>query len=95
MKISSLSLHFFLTNYGKALSITDEYEKAAKISQKATKFYPNAIVYKALGNSYKATGQNKNAEADYLHAWYLNPSHFPQIPAGKTLPRNRSMRKGG
>ncbi|MFW6272388.1 MAG: tetratricopeptide repeat protein, partial [bacterium] len=42
----------------------------------AAKYFPNTVVYTALGDSYKATGQYKNAEEVYSHAWYMNPSRF-------------------
>jgi O-antigen polymerase len=66
----------FLTNYGKALSMAGEHDKAIKILQEAARYFPNAVVYTALGDSYKATGQNTKAESAYLHAWYMNPSRF-------------------
>jgi O-antigen polymerase len=66
----------FLTNYGKALSMTGEHFKAIKILQQATGRYPNTVVYTALGDSYKALGETDKAEQAYLHAWYMNPSRF-------------------
>jgi O-antigen ligase len=66
----------FLTNYGKALSMAGEHENAVKILHEAAKYYPNTVVYTALGDSFKATHQNKNAETAYQHAWHMNPSRF-------------------
>jgi O-antigen polymerase len=66
----------FLTNYGKALSMAGEHFKAIEILQQATGRYPNTVVYTALGDSYKATGETDKAEQAYLHAWYMNPSRF-------------------
>ncbi len=66
----------FLTNYGKALSMAGEHSKAIAILQQATGRYPNTVVYTALGDSYKATGETGKAEQAYLHAWYMNPSRF-------------------
>ncbi len=66
----------FLTNYGKALSIAKEYGKAIETLKQAAKYYSNTVVYTALGDSYKATGQFKNAEEAYTHAWYMNPGRF-------------------
>jgi tetratricopeptide (TPR) repeat protein len=66
----------FLTNYGKALSMVGEHEKAVKVLLQAARYYPNTVVSTALGDSYKATGQNKNAETAYQHGWYMNPSRF-------------------
>ena len=66
----------FLTNYGKALSMAGKHEEAIKVLQEAAKYYPNTVVYTALGDSYKATGKSKKAETAYLHAWHMNPARF-------------------
>jgi len=66
----------FLTNYGKALSMAGKHEGAITTLKKAAKYYPNTVVYTALGDSYKATGKSKKAEAAYLHAWHMNPARF-------------------
>jgi tetratricopeptide (TPR) repeat protein len=66
----------FLMNYGKALSITQKHDQAVTILQQAAKYYPNIVVYCALGDSYKALGKPVEAEQAYLHAWYMNPSRF-------------------
>lgn len=66
----------FLTNYGKALSMAEEHEKAIELLQQAAKNYPNTVVYTTLGNSYQKTGQVTKAEQAYLHAWHMNPSRF-------------------
>jgi tetratricopeptide (TPR) repeat protein len=66
----------FLTNYGKALSMAGKHQKAIEVLQQAITYYPNTIVYTALGDSYKETGQIKKAESAYLQAWHMNPSRF-------------------
>jgi tetratricopeptide (TPR) repeat protein len=66
----------FLTNYGKALSIAGKHDEAIEILQEAAKHYPNTVIYTALGDSYKATGENIKAETSYLHAWHMNPARF-------------------
>lgn len=66
----------FLTNYGKALSESKNYSKAIAILERGRKLYPNAVVYTALGNSYKALGLYNKAEHAYLYAWQMNPSRF-------------------
>jgi len=66
----------FLTNYGKALSIAGKHDEAIEILQEAAKHYPNTVIYTALGDIYKATGENKKAETAYLHAWHMNPVRF-------------------
>lgn len=66
----------FLTNYGKALSMAENHDEAVIILQQAAKYYPNVVIYTALGDSYKELGKAENAELSYLHAWYMNPSRF-------------------
>lgn len=66
----------FLTNYGKALSMAEKHAEAVAILQQAAKYYPNIIVYTALGDSYKKLEQTDLAEESYLHAWHMNPSRF-------------------
>jgi O-antigen polymerase len=66
----------FLTNYGKALSMAGKHEEAITTLKKAAEYYPNTVVYTALGDSHKATGENKKAETAYLHAWHMNPARF-------------------
>ena len=66
----------FLTNYGKALSMAGKHSEAVNVLQQATKYYPNTVVYTALGDSYKKLGQSLQAEQAYLYAWQMNPSRF-------------------
>ncbi|MEI8204443.1 MAG: O-antigen ligase family protein, partial [Bacteroidota bacterium] len=66
----------FLTNYGKALSMAEKYPEAVGVLQQAAKYYPNTVVYTALGDSYKKLRQTAQAEQAYLHAWHMNPSRF-------------------
>ena len=66
----------FLLNYGKALSMAEEHEKAVEILEYAKNYYPNTILYTALGDSYKALGRTNKAEEAYLHAWHMIPSRF-------------------
>lgn len=66
----------FLTNYGKALSMAEEHQKAVEVLQQAGKKYPNTVANTALGDSYKNTGQYHKAEQAYQQAWYMNPSRF-------------------
>ena len=66
----------FLTNYGKALSMAGKQNDAVELLQQATIFYPNIVVYTALGDSYKMLKQPKQAEKAYMYAWYMNPSRF-------------------
>lgn len=66
----------FLTNYGKALSMAEKHEKAITVLTRASQYYPNIVVYTALGDSYRKLKQPEHAEQAYLHAWNMNPSRF-------------------
>lgn len=66
----------FLLSYGKALSMADEHKKAITILEYAKNYYPNTILYTALGDSYKELGKIDKAETSYLQAWYMIPSRF-------------------
>jgi tetratricopeptide (TPR) repeat protein len=66
----------YLTHYGKALNMAGKQEQAINVLQQAVKYFPNIIVYIALGNSYKAIEKFTDAEQSYLNAWYMNPSRF-------------------
>ncbi len=66
----------FLLSYGKALSMADEHKKAINILEQAKNYYPNTILYTALGDSYKALSKTGKAETSYLQAWYMIPSRF-------------------
>jgi len=66
----------YLTNYGKALSMAGKHKQAILVLHKAILYYPNIVVFTALGDSYKALGKPFEAEQSYLSAWYMNPSRF-------------------
>ncbi len=66
----------YLINYGKALSMAGKHEKAIEILERSKSFVNNTILYTALGDSYKATGQTSKAEIAYIHAWQMVPSRF-------------------
>jgi len=66
----------YLINYGKALSMAEKHEKAIEILERSKTFVNNTVLYTALGDSYKATGQTTKAEAAYIHAWQIVPSRF-------------------
>jgi len=66
----------YLTNYGKALSMANEHQQAIEVLRQAVFYYPNIVVYTALGDSYKALGKTVEAEQAYLTAYYMNPSRF-------------------
>lgn len=66
----------FLLNYGKALSMAEKHDKALEILEYAREYYPNTILYAALGDSQKALGKIGKAEKAYLYAWQMIPSRF-------------------
>ncbi len=69
----------FLTVYGKALSMAGKHDKAVEVLLQAAKYYPNVVVYTALGDSYKQLGEARHAEQAYRYAWHMNPSRFYPI----------------
>ena len=66
----------YLTNYGKALSMASEHERAIVVLRQAILYYPNIVVYTALGDGYKTLDNPIEAEKSYLSACYMNPSRF-------------------
>lgn len=66
----------FLTLYDKALSLDKKYEQAIDILNQACLYYPNTIVYTALGDNYSSIGLYEKAEESYLQAWYMSPVRF-------------------
>jgi O-antigen polymerase len=66
----------FVTNYGKALSMAGQHEKAIEVIKKALAIQPGIVAYTTLGDSYRALGQYTQAEAAYIHAANMNPSRF-------------------
>ena len=62
--------------YSKALSIAEKHSEATDILQQAAIYYPNTVVYTALGDSYKKLRKAVQAELAYLHAWHMNSSRF-------------------
>jgi O-antigen ligase len=66
----------FLTQYGKALSISGNHKKALQILNSA-EFYSNSIILQlSKGNSYKALGDFRLAEKAYEKAYYMAPGRF-------------------
>jgi tetratricopeptide (TPR) repeat protein len=66
----------FLTGYGKALSMAGKHQNALKVLLQAAIYYPNIVVFTAMGDSYKQMQEKELAEQAYLKAWYMNPSRF-------------------
>ena len=84
----------YLINYGKALSMAGKHEKAIEILERSKPFLTNTILYTALGDSYKATGQTSKAETSYLHAWHMVPARFyPKYLLAKLYDETRQHEK--
>ncbi|MBS5908316.1 MAG: O-antigen ligase family protein [Dysgonomonas mossii] len=66
----------FLTNYGKTLVVSTQYDTAILVLSDATKEYPNIVAFTAIGDSYKATKRYVLAEQAYLTAYRMNPNRF-------------------
>ncbi len=66
----------FLVNYGKALSMAGKHSEAIAVLLEARNYLQNTILCTAMGDSYKALGQNHEAEMCYLQAWHMIPSRF-------------------
>lgn len=66
----------FLMQYGRALELSDEYERSIEMLTNAEIYYNNSIIQESLGNNYKALKQYSNAEKSYLLAYYMTPAKF-------------------
>lgn len=66
----------FLMNYGKALSIHKQDEKAIEILEQAKTHLNTTIIETALGDSYKNLKNYTKAEVAYKHAANMIPTRF-------------------
>jgi tetratricopeptide (TPR) repeat protein len=66
----------FLTNYGKALSMGERWEKGLQVLDRTKHYHSGPIIYTAQGNCYKALKNYEKAEEAYQHAWQIIPSRF-------------------
>lgn len=66
----------FLMNYGKTLSIANEYSKAIDILKQSKKYQNNTVIETTLGNSYKEAKLYKEAEQAYKKAINMTPGRF-------------------
>ncbi len=66
----------FLMNYGKALTITEQYAEAIIILNKTKLYLNTTMVETALGDAYKGVGDYSSAETAYLKAVNMIPSRF-------------------
>ncbi len=66
----------FLMNYGKALSIYKQDEKAIQVLKEAKKHLNTTVIETALGDAYKNLKQYNKAEKAYVHAANMIPARF-------------------
>jgi len=66
----------FLTNYGKALSMTGRHREAVHVLEKAKNYLGNSIIQTTLGDSYKALGMYGQVESAYQLAADMLPDRF-------------------
>lgn len=66
----------FLIQYGKALSLAEDHNKAIEVLTKADEYLNNTILFTSLGDSHKALAENVKAEQAYLQGWYMVPNRF-------------------
>ncbi len=64
----------FLQMYGKALSMDDQHPRSLDILFLAGKLYNSHILQNTLGDSHKALGNYKAAEAAYIENLLMMPS---------------------
>jgi len=66
----------FLTNYGKALSMAEQWEQGIQVLTRARDYQSDPVTYTALGDCYKGIRENRKAEKAYRQAWHIIPSRF-------------------
>jgi O-antigen polymerase len=75
---------FFLNHYGKALSLTSEYDRSIATLIKSLDYLGDEATYLALGDDYKALKKYDSAQICYKKAYYMTPSHmFPKYCLAK------------
>ena len=69
----------FLMNYGKALLMAGQHQKAVAVLERAKYHLNNTIIETALGDAYKESKAYSKAEAAYTHAANMIPHRlFPR-----------------
>lgn len=66
----------FLAQYGKALTMIQEYPNATAVLNRAMRYQNSQLVQCSLGDSYKGIANYSLAEKAYLNADYMCPSRF-------------------
>jgi O-antigen polymerase len=82
----------FLYNYGKALNLSEKYNKAIPILLKSNDYISSSATYIELGISYQAIGDFEKARSAYITASYMIPSRFtPNYLLAKMLFKRGSI----
>jgi O-antigen polymerase len=63
----------FLQMYGKALSMDGQHQRSLEILELASGYYNSHILWNAIGDSHKALGNYKAAEAAYIESSFMMP----------------------
>ncbi len=63
----------FLQMYGKALSMDEQHQKSLDVLTLASNLYNSHILQNTLGDSHKALGNYKAAEAAYIKSSHMMP----------------------
>jgi O-antigen polymerase len=63
----------FLQMYGKALGMDGQHRKSIEVLELASGYYNSHILSNAIGDSHKALGNYKAAEAAYIESSYMMP----------------------
>ena len=66
----------FLMNYGKALTMAEQYKKAIAVLERAKQYLNTTIIETALGDAHKAEKHYKEAEGAYTRAANMLPGRF-------------------
>ncbi len=66
----------FLMNYGKALSMAKQHQKAIIILQEAKQHLNTTVIETALGDSFRGLQRFKEAETSYMFAKNMIPARF-------------------
>ncbi|MDR1563207.1 MAG: O-antigen ligase family protein [Dysgonamonadaceae bacterium] len=66
----------FLFQYGRSLSMTEQYEESNTVLRRATNISCDPMFYNIMGNNYKALKKNEKAEESYLKASQIVPNRL-------------------
>ena len=66
----------YLSNYGKILAMTTQYENSIKILDESQAYLTDSFTFISLGDDYNGLGKYDLAEKNYINAASMLPSHF-------------------